>query len=145
VILKIECLLEVDTETGAVHLRTGKVRKPKQVPLLEGARAVPEDVTLAGLITFFKVHPARNGNTYVPKWDKDKALLRPYLRAKGEDRLREMLSVFVARDRFLVSTPSTAFNCDFIKSQPLTIQGFIACADRLDLLFDWETKEKPTV
>jgi len=142
VILKIECLLEVDTETGAVHLRTGKVRKPKQVPLLEGARAVPEDVTLAGLITFFKVHPARNGNTYVPKWDKDKALLRPYLRAKGEDRLREMLDTFVQRDKYV---RPTSFNPQFVMDQPLTIQGFIACADRLDLLFDWETKEKPTV
>ena len=97
------------------------------------------DADLQDLIEFFSKHPDRP-SVNVPKWDKDKALLRPYVQAKGVARVREMLDVFVNRS---MSFPQTDFNVRFVRDQPLTIQGFVASADRLDVLMDWESEEVP--
>ena len=99
----------------------------------------PLDQDLTDLIDFFREHPDRP-SVYVPKWDKDKAHLRPYLQAKGKARVREMLDAFVMR----LGWPwDQNFNAACIRQAPLTIQGFVGIADRLDVLMEWESTEVP--
>lgn len=145
--LQIELTLEVDTETGhtrVLKLPTTVASEPAEdllgtVPEKPKGRT-PLDQDLTDLIDFFRQHPDRPSQ-YVPKWDKDKAMLRPYVQAKGKARVQEMLGAFI--NRMSWGWTHGDFNAGFIQQQPLTIQGFIAAADRLDVLMDWYSKEVP--
>lgn len=99
------------------------------------------DKSLTNLIDFFSNHESRRSK-YVPTWPKDKKLLRPYLEAKGEARVREMLGAFVLRDTWGLD-PVDDFNAKRILGAPLTIQAFVGIADCLDVLLKWETDEEP--
>lgn len=98
------------------------------------------DKDLTDLIDFFRLHPDRP-SVYVPKWDKDKAMLRPYVQAKGVARVREMLEAFLLQNTW--GWNDNNFNANFVREQPMTVQGFIAAADRLDVLMDWDSEEVP--
>ena len=100
----------------------------------------PLDQALTDLIDFFSKHPDRP-SVYVPKWDKDKAMLRPYVQAKGVARVREMLGAFLLRNTW--GWDSSKRNIQFVLDMGLTIQGFIAVADSLDVLLTWESEEVP--
>ena len=92
---------------------------------------------------FFRAHPLRP-NQYVPNWAKDKNHLRPYLLAKGKERVREMLASFVGRHAFewpRPDGPDGNFNVKRVYDAPLTIQAFVGIADCLDSLLTWETEE----
>ena len=101
----------------------------------------PLDKSLTDLIDFFSNHESRRSK-YVPTWPKDKKLLRPYLEAKGEERVREMLESFVLRRRWGWD-PAEDFNAKRVLGAPLTIQAFVGIADCLDVLLQWDSQEVP--
>ncbi len=148
---QIELVIDVDTSLHEVSTKVSSVRTLQSEPVRDLLGSVPDkpkgrtglDKDLTELINFFRLHPDRP-SVYVPKWAKDKVMLRPYVQAKGVARVREMLDTFVKRSpSSLGMTDGNNFNGGFILEQPLTIQGFIAAADRLDQMIDWATEEVP--
>lgn len=147
--INITAIVEADGK-GNLALEDAKTRLIVLEPAKDLLGPVPDkpngrtglDKDLNDLIDFFRQHPDRP-SAYVPKWDKDKAMLRPYVQAKGVARVREMLGAFVKRHSWIWDGPGDKFNATFIHTQPMTIQGFIAAADRLDVLMDWDTGEAP--
>ena len=69
-------------------------------------------------------------------------MLRPYVQAKGVARVCEMLEAFVQREDWEFMS-GNKFNKDCVLDQPLTIQGFVTVADRLEMLLNWESEEVP--
>lgn len=106
------------------------------------------DKELTDLIDYFRMHPGRV-TTYIPPWGKAKKQLRPYVEAKGSARVREMLDAFVRRYEWGWNTTDPNdrqyFNAKCVFGTPLTIQGFVTIAARLDELLIWETPELPYV
>ena len=94
------------------------------------------------MIDFFRSHPEREC-VYVPKWAKDKTLLRPYVMAKGPEKVQEMLDAFIRREYWEWAGREKEFNAQCIRSAPLSIQGFVGIADRLEGMLQWESKEVP--
>jgi hypothetical protein len=130
-----ETELETETETEKSTYTAPTARRARRP-----AKRNPLDQSLTDLIDYFKNHDARKSR-YVPKWDRDKKLLRPYVLEKGHSRVREMLDAFILREKWEYAGDDFARN--FILNQPLSIQGFVACSDRLDNVLDWDTEEKP--
>jgi hypothetical protein len=133
-----------NSRENSIHSRVEKSREEKRTYTARRARRPakrnPLDQSLTDLIDYFKNHDARKSR-YVPKWDRDKKLLRPYVLEKGHSRVREMLDAFILREKWEYAGDDFARN--FILNQPLSIQGFVACSDRLDNVLDWDTEEKP--